>query len=69
MSVYLSGCAQVFALRSQVDSSVFLVAPIAVGVLADATSLSNALWLSTVVMSAALLGRRWVAGRHTVAQS
>ena len=46
---------QVFALRSQVDSAVFLVAPVAVGVLADTYSLSASFAVSTATMAGALL--------------
>jgi DHA1 family multidrug resistance protein-like MFS transporter len=55
--------AQVFALRSQIESGVFLVAPIGVGLLADTFSLSTSLWTSSATMSVAvgsfmLLSRR-----------
>jgi membrane protein YdbS with pleckstrin-like domain len=46
--------AQVFALRSQVESAVFLVAPIGVGLLADTFSLSTSLWTSSATMSVAV---------------
>ena len=48
--------AQVFALRAQVESGVMLVAPVAVGALADATSLGTSLYLSSATMTAAIVG-------------
>lgn len=45
---------QVFALRSQIESGVFLVAPVAVGLLADTFSLSTSLWTSSATMSVAV---------------
>ncbi len=46
--------AQVFALRSQIESGVFLVAPVGVGLLADTFSLSTSLWTSSATMSVAV---------------
>ena len=49
---------KVFALRSNIDSGVFLVAPIGIGVLADTCSLSSALGLSTMTMAGAIVAFR-----------
>lgn len=49
---------QVFALRSQVDSAIFLAAPVAVGVLADTAGLGAAFYVSTTTMVGAMVAFR-----------
>lgn len=49
---------KVFAARSNIESGVFLVAPIGIGVLADTYSLSSSLGLSTLAMGSAVLAFR-----------
>ena len=50
--------AQIFALRSQVESGIFLVAPVAVGLVADVFSLSTSLWLASATMGTGVVGFR-----------
>ena len=50
--------AQIFALRSQVESGIFLVAPVAVGLVADVFSLSTSLWLASATMGSGVVGFR-----------
>ena len=55
---------KVFAVRSNIDSGVFLVAPIGIGVLADTCSLSSALGLSSLTMGAAIVTFRALNSRR-----
>jgi MFS family permease len=56
---------QVFALRSQAESAVFLVAPVTLGLIADTCSFGTSMWLSSAVMAAGVVTFTRLSGRAT----